>query len=138
LGQTELELFKTSQQAVITHTATTLSGVLMQLLPDPDDDRKRPELVQMLIRIFENAVKLANLMTTERGFFRCIVPDSGEEYSDQTACARDVGTGRILMCTFPGFCRLNRPENGPDTIMLAKPSVELECLVRALHPEETK
>lgn len=79
-----------------------LSETLSLLLP------KKIESKLPLERIIDRALLLANQMTEEQGLFQCFLAEVGDEPEEKLMIkvADQKQTGRVIMCTFPGFRRM--------------------------------
>jgi len=102
------------------HFTDTVGSIVGKLLP------QNGSVPQFVCKIAEMAISLANDLTVEQMVFRSSFVDHG---TDPKQVAVDVvderQTGRVLLCTFPGFWRLVRVDGRVQQMALRRPSVEL-------------
>jgi hypothetical protein len=99
-----------------------LSGVLILFGP------KRTKFNAMVAKIIEEAVELSNQMAEEQALFKHQMPKTGVFPNEipNIRIADESQTGRVVMCTFPGFGRRVIDERKESMVWLVKSNAELQ------------
>lgn len=100
-----------------------LTHILSRLLP-----RSNPEDIEAAVsKWIDKAVTLRNAMTEEQAIYRCFIPDTGDQFSDEVMeGAEENPAGQVLLCTFPGLDRLILKDGEKVSVAVVKASVELQ------------
>jgi hypothetical protein len=99
-----------------------LERAMKLLLPGKPDD-----IHSIVTQIVDKAVTLANDMTEEQILFRCYMIHAGQQPTEAIVHVADSEqTGRVILCTFPGFGRKVWEDGKVQLIPVVKASVELE------------
>lgn len=89
---------------------------------------KRVDFKVMVSKIVDEAVDLSNQMAEEQALFKHQIPKTGSLPSEipNIRIADETQTGRVVMCTFPGFGRRVVDGGKESMVWLLKSNAELQ------------
>jgi len=117
-------LHKTQQAEVKLEAIKRLDYILLHFLPKGED-----EIWSHVEDIIDDAVSLANSLSTELAWFRWEIEYVGQDFDPRRMMLVDDGqTGMVQLCIFPSLARwINDPETGKGIWQyVSQGTVELE------------
>jgi len=126
IGKSIYEEFGPTQADELASNIDYLEQLLTNLLPELYPLRSQLE------PILEAAVKIANMMTQDQAWFRCVAYSAGDPLDENVMDVEDEAQkGRVFICTFPSFRKITRNEDdgSPESECLTKACVELESIL---------
>jgi hypothetical protein len=89
---------------------------------------RRLNLNPMVVAIVDEAVDLSNQMAEEQAIFVCQMPKTGTlpNENPNIRVADENQTGRVFMCSFPGFGRRIIDDGQEKVVWLVKTNAELQ------------
>jgi hypothetical protein len=133
LGRAQLQQIESQQHAAINKLSHKIGSLLERLLPERLDSQAKPyDIHGVMVNIVQSAVRLANSMAQELAIFRPFFLTPGEEaIEEKILVSNDEQFGNVWLCTFPGFSRKIRGEDGKTKYgVLVRASAELDSHYR--------
>ena len=90
--------------------------------------KRSKDLGPMVVAIIDEAVDLSNQMAEEQAIFVCQMPKTGSfpNENPNIRVADENQTGRVFMCSFPGFGRRIVDDGQERVVWLVKTNAELQ------------